>query len=306
MIQRLARNGSSAPRRLADPEALREIAERCAAGDAIDPQLSDRFSRVLHDLRIGGTWKRTNRGRLARTEEVLCAHLPSRFRGDIALLDLGASDGVTTVELVRALRAAFGGNVQAHLADRDLWLFRYRRGAVVEYRAGDGEPILVRVGPFALRLARPRGNAGGTDPLSQWYLKLHRLRRAMALDGRISLINPLAQGERGVTAIQMDCLVREESLVDRMSIVRASNLLNRDYFNAAQIDRALLHIHSYLRPGGCLVVSRNHDEEGGEIEHGSLWTKTGSGFSRIANFGRGSEIGDQIDRWRVGDCQPAR
>jgi hypothetical protein len=305
MIQRLARHGA-APGRLADPELLREIAERCAALDTADPQLCDRFSLILRDLRIGGTWKRTNRGRLVKTEEILCAHLPPRLREDIVLLDLGASDGVTTVELVRALRAAFGGKVRAYLADRDLWLYRCRRGGLVEYRAGDGEPILARLGPFALRLARQRGNAPGTDRLARSYLALDRLRRRMRPDGRISLVNPLVKHEPGITAIRVDCLAREQSLVDRVSIVRASNILNRDYFTGAQIDQALAHVHAYLRPGGCLVVSRNHDEAGAEIEHGSLWSRTRSGFSRMADFGKGAEIGGRIDGWRVADYEPAR
>jgi hypothetical protein len=99
-------------------------------------ELSDRFSLILHDLRMGGAWKRTNRGRLKRTEEMLCAHIPPEPRQGVTLLDIGASDGITTVEAVRALRQAFGSEVYAFLADRDLWLLRYRRGPIFEYRAG--------------------------------------------------------------------------------------------------------------------------------------------------------------------------
>ena len=68
----------------------------------------------------------------------------------------GASDGITTVEAVRALRKAFGDGVQAILADRNIWLMRYRRGLVVEYRAADGEPIMARLGRIACRLSEQR------------------------------------------------------------------------------------------------------------------------------------------------------
>src|SRR5947207_3104282 len=128
---------------MSDPDTLVELSARASQSGSSAGELADRFSLILHDLRMAGAWKRTNRQRLKRTEEMLCAHLSPQLRHDVAFLDIGASDGITTIEALRALRQAFGQNVHAYLADVNLSLLRYRRGPIVEYRASDGEPIMV-------------------------------------------------------------------------------------------------------------------------------------------------------------------
>ncbi len=286
---------------LANPDALLDIAQQeCPRGPSAE-ELSDRFSLILHDLRMGGVWKRTNRGRLKRTEEVLCAHIPPGLRQGLILLDIGASDGITTVEAVRALRHAFGIEVHAFLADRDVWLLRYRRGPIVEYRAADGEPVMVRLGPLGVRLAKHRREAQAEiNPLARRYLRLNRFRRSMQLDARISLVNPISRSEAGITILQLDCLVRSESLIGCISAVRASNVLNLGYFSPQQIRDAVGHIYSYLREGGCFVASRNDDQPESDAENGSVWQKEGRRFRWLKDFGTGSEIKSVVDGWSLG------
>jgi hypothetical protein len=284
---------------LADPDALLAIERTARSGTPIDA-LADRFSLVLHDLRVGGTWKRTNRGRLARTEEILCTHTPPGLRDPFILLDVGASDGTTTIEAVRTLQHTLGGDVRAYLADRELWLLRYRRGPIVEYRASDGEPVMIRLGPFGLRLAQPRRETRERgDALARGYLKLGRFRESMRLDARISLVNPLARHEPAITIRQFDCFARDEALAGQISAIRASNVLNLGYFRPQQINDAVGHLHSYLKDGGCLVVSRNADQADGEIENGSVWQREPHRFRHLEDFGSGSEIKSVVDGWSL-------
>jgi hypothetical protein len=284
---------------LADPDALLAIERTARSGTPIDA-LADRFSLVLHDLRVGGTWKRTNRGRLMRTEEMLCKHTLPGLRDLFILLDVGASDGTTTIGAVRALQDAFGALVRAYLADRDLWLLRYRRGPIVEYRASDEEPVMVRLGPFGLRLAQPRRETRERgDALARGYLKFGRFRKLMRLDDRISLVNPLARREPAITIRQFDCFARDETLAGQISAIRASNVLNLGYFSPAQITDAVGHFHCYLLDGGCLVVSRNADQSDRETENGSVWRKEADRFRLIEDFGSGSEIKSVVDGWRL-------
>jgi hypothetical protein len=286
---------------LADPDGLLEIARHPEPAGGSGAEQSDRFSLILHDLRMGGAWKRTNRGRLRQTEEMLCAYVPPELHRGLTFLDIGASDGITTVEAVRALRRAFGDEVRAILADRDLWLLRYRRGAVVEYRAAGGEPIMARLGRFGVRLAaQRRGSHSDTNPLARLYLGLGRFRAAMRRDARISLVHPAARSEPGITTVELDCLVWEEWLKDRVAAIRASNVLNLGYFGSPQIRLAVGHLHGYLQEGGCLVVSRNHDQCGGEAENGSVWLKDGRRFRWVRDFGAGSEIKPVVDDWPFG------
>lgn len=284
---------------LCDPDTLLEIAEQASRSGADIDDLAERFSLILHDLRMGGAWKRTNRGRLPRTEEMLRAHIAPALGEELVFLDIGASDAVTTVEALRALRAAFGDRVHAYAADVNLWLLRYRYGPTVEYRAGDGEPIMVRLGPFGLRLARQRhGLAQRRGIFAGLYLGWHWLRREMELDARISLVNPIARRDAGLELLELDCLRREERLRERVSAIRASNVLNLGYFTPAQIRLAVGHFHFYLREGGCLVISQNGDGARGEAENGTVWLKRAKGFRRAEDFGRGSEIAALVDEWQ--------
>jgi hypothetical protein len=286
---------------LYNPDVLLALGERAGQGHPQSGETADRFSAVLHDLRMAGAWKRTNRRRLQRTEAMLCAHIGPALRGDLTFLDIGASDGVTTIEAVHALRQAFGLAVRAYVADLNLWLLRYRYGPIVEYRAGDGEPIMVRIGCVGIRLARSRRGAARPDynPLAQLYLRCRRLRRAMRQDAAISLVNPLARGEPGVEVIELDCLRRDEGLVGRFAAVRASNVLNLGYFDPPRISQAIGHLHAYLRDGGCLVVSRNADGPAGETENGSVWRRTAERFRWVEDFGAGSEVKALVDDWRA-------
>lgn len=298
MIQVIASNvRPSSPllnrRFLANPDVLLQVADG-NGNAALD---ADTFSLVMHDLRMGGTWKKTGRGRLKETERVLCAALKGKH--SIAFLDIGASDGITTWEAVQSFRQALGADVSAWLADVNLYLHRFRKGPLVEYRATDGEPIMARVGRLGLRLAKHRpALRQSPDPLVTLYLRLTVVRRTMKEDARIPLIHPLARAERAITPIEMNCLERYDFLRDSVDAVRASNVLNHGYFTPGQIASAVSHLHTYLRDGGCLVVSRNIDVGGKELECGTIWRKNGSQFDWIEDFGQGSEVREIVNNWR--------
>ncbi len=289
-------------RLLFNPESLAELAHRYGSGNGGASELSDQFSLALHDMRMGGTWKRTNRGRLARAEKALCNHLVRGTSGDVTVIDLGASDGVTTLDLLEALERCFGSNnTRVYLTDLNLWLLRYCKGPITEYRAADGEPVLARFGRFALRLSSQRHNMQqGGDPLVRCYLACRALRRSMRFEGKIALVNPQVSQQRGIIVRELNCLVHAPSLVDVASAVRASNVLNRDYFSDVEVNLALTNIHSYLKDAGLFVVSRNVDAAGGEIENGSAWRKEARGFACVEDFGAGSEMRDVVDSWRLG------
>ena len=283
---------------LANPDSLLKIEQSVGQPFAPTDALSDRFSLVLHDLRMSGVWKRTNRGRLKRSEQVICAHADQDRARGLTFLDIGASGGITTVEAVRTFREKFAGGVHAFLTDLNLWLLRYRRGPIVEYRAVNGEPIMARLGPLGIRLAsQRRATALDGNPLTRFYLSREGLRRSMQLDARISLVHPIARNEPDITIMELDCLVYSEALRDRITAVRASNVLNFGYFDAPQICRALGYLHCYLQDGGCLVISKANGQQSDESENGTVWRKEGRRFRWLEDFGSGSEIRSVVDGW---------
>jgi len=285
------------PGRLADPDLLLKIIETAEPDQEYKNDLSQLFSQVLHDVRMGGAWKRTGPRRLARTEQMFLKHLAPAHRHNVTLLDLGASDGITTLELLHAFRVAGYGEVRAHATDLNLWLYRFRLGPLVEYRAGDGEPIMVRLGPLGLRLAKHRREIDESDVFSAWYLRSKSFRDAMRMDTRITLVNPLVRSEPSIIVSELNCLERNDIFVNKFAAARASNVLNLGYFGPAQIASAIAHLHAYLYQDGCLVVSRNVDTPVGEVEDGSVWLKRVNRFEHVTDFGSGSEVKAIVDNW---------
>jgi len=287
-------------RLLIDPESLVSLAAHARDATRADI-VNDVFSAALHEMRIGGTWKRTRRGRLQQTERVLGKLLAGADRRPVELLDLGASDGITTLDLLNALKDRLGGAVRVVLADKSLWLVRFRRGCLVEYRASNGEPVLLKLGPFGLRLARQRqALAQGGDPLATLYLRATTFRSRFRESGRISLLNPALQAEPTIVPIEMDLLIERPELTGKFDAVRASNVLNLSYFTREELRVAVGNIFGLLRAGGCLVVSRNDDDPaGGESERGTAWQKEENRFVPRDSFGGGSEIADIVGAWRA-------
>jgi hypothetical protein len=283
---------------LANPDLLLKIERAAAQSLAPADALSDRFSLVLHDLRMAGVWKRTNPGRLKRSEQMICTHTAAEPARGLTFLDIGASDGITTVEAVRTFRKAFAGEVHAFLTDLNLWLLRYRRGPIVEYRAANGEPIMARLGPLGVRLAKQRqATSSDGNILTRFYLAREEFRRSMQLDARISLVHPVARNEPDITIMELDCLVCNEELRNRITAVRASNVLNLSYFDTPQICRALGCLHHYLKEGGCLVISKADGRQSPESENGTIWRKEGRRYRWLEDFGSGSEIRSVVDGW---------
>lgn len=287
----------------ANPERLRGVArEWRTASPAARARLAAEFSDIVRDIRVRGVWKRTAPGRLRESERALCAVLAPRGDSAVHVLDLGASDGVTTVELVRALRTAGAVRVHAVAADRDLVLVPHRRGPVVEYRATDGEPVLLAVGRLAVRLPRSEHRWHVVSTLvARAYLRwAGRFRRSLTAAEPISLLSPVvAADEPSIEVVVMDCLVEHADFHGRFDAIRASNLLNPRNFTVAQLRSVLVFCHRYLRDGGCVVVSRNEARAGGEVERGAVWARTPTGFQPSDRFNGGSEIDALVESIHV-------
>lgn len=277
----------------ADLEGLERLAAAYTAGpdEAARARVSSEFSRILDDLCIDGSWKRTLPRRLQRSESVLCRLLRADSPGEtLDVLDLGASDGITTVELLHALRRAGMAGARLHLADLTLTLHCYGAGALVEYRTARGEAVLARLGRLGLRLPRsPRRFDGLSTLLARLYLSLASIRARLQETGTISLINPTVRAEPDLAAFEFDVLGRDDALGGGFDAIRASNVLNKENFTQNQLLCALGKLNAYLREGGYLLVSRS-DIAAGEIERGSVWRRRGPGFIPVEDFGGGSEI----------------
>jgi hypothetical protein len=258
------------------------------------------FTRAVSSIRVGHIHKLTASERLAETARSLARHLKGRGRVEIQLLDVGGSDGTTTLDAVEDLSRALRLPVFATLIDRYVRLERRRDGWLREYCMSDGSPVMLRIGPLGLQLSSIESTR---NPVSRWlgraYLR-HRERCGLPeLDATFPLIHPAVSGNERIRLIEWNVLDANPELRARFDAVRASNILNEDYFSHKEIECVLTHIHGYLVEDGLLLVSRNHLEEGVEIERGSVWRKTHDGFLRVDDFGSGSYVACIVDALEV-------
>jgi SAM-dependent methyltransferase len=186
--------------------------------------------------------------------------------------------------------------------DRYVRLERRRDGWLREYCMTDGSPVLLRLGPFGLQLSSVESTR---DPISRRlgiaYLERRRRRGLPELDRTYPLIHPIVTADERVVIVEWSALERKMDFGCQFDAIRASNILNENYFSRKEIECVLSHLHTYLIPGGWLVVSRNHPERDVESEHGSLWRQTKAGFERLVDFGSGSYVAHIVDEFAAAE-----
>jgi hypothetical protein len=285
---------------VSDLDRLGEIATAArTASDSDLVQLSEEFTSIITHLRIGSFHKRTGSGRLGETERVLTHHLKA-ISGEIEILDVGASDGVTTRQLVEALEKALGSRCRAIAMDLYQTLVVFEGGGRKEYRTPDGMPVMVRNGRFALPLPASRDSR---DFVRNWMARRYMADRsnvaAMHETGKLRLVSPWVQRSQNIKTLERSILVEDLSWLGRFHAIRASNVLNPRFFTPEERGKIFGYCHGYLKEGGLLLISRNHIEAGRETERGTLWRRTSEGFETIEQFGGGSEIQADVSIFRV-------
>jgi SAM-dependent methyltransferase len=281
-----------------DPEQLADLERSLSQPSREAEERIAQFSSVVSSIRVGAIHKLTRPGRLRECDRVLAEAVETRGLDELRFLDIGASDGTTTLDTVRTLAEQLARPVRATLIDRYLRLLRYGNGPLREYRSPDGSPVMLRLGRVGLQLSSIESTR---DPVSRWlgrcYLRRTQLRERLPLTATLDLVSPAVR-QAGIGLLEANILERQAALAGAFDAIRASNVLNLDYFSTSELEQALRHIHAYLSPDGILVLSRNHLEEGG-IERGSAWRRTAAGFARLCDFRGGSYLASVVDALRI-------
>jgi len=242
------------------------------------------------------TFKKTGAGRFAELDAKLLQILSSGKTRHGALLDIGVSSGITTLELADALAAA--GHV-FRITATDLSLDAY----IVEVMSGcralvdrSGHPLQYEIygrtmRPWRRRLDYVSGMIAVRGAANR--ILAPRARSALAA-GRVlnsvRLISPRLEKRRDITVQEDDVTASNIGFVGRFDIVRAANILNRDYFDEATLRRAIGNVTRYLSgPGALLLVARTH----GDGRHDATIFEVAAdcrSFVVVDRFGQGSEV----------------
>jgi SAM-dependent methyltransferase len=282
---------------LLSPECLDRLNQQALAENPSFKKISGDFSLAVSEIRIGGTYRKTNPNRLRQSTPILLDLLVQKNVESPLILDLGISDGILTLELFEKLSEKYP-KTKIYAADINLSLERFRYGFLLEYRAENGEPILVKFGGLGLQLAKHRHEFDfAISYLAQKYLNWHSLRQKLRPDGLISLLNPFVLKSKNIVPIKLDCLEYTPEFENLFDAIRAGNILNLSYFPRNQINTAVAHIFKYLKNGGVLIVSKNESIDSADTENGSVWLKQSEGFVWQTDFGHGSEIKNIVNEF---------
>lgn len=254
-----------------DPGAL-------VAGVALTPP---EFSRYLSTIKFGTTFKSTFPGRHANSNRLLA----EVFRGQRpTILDIGASDGSTSIDLIRALGESFE---RYYVTDHNISI-EYGadgRGATF-FRDREGRCILC-----STRRLIVYSDVEGAPPPMRWAVDaLLRGARGVSHWSELLLVQPslveLAAKDPRVVIQRYDLFTTWPEPVP--DLIKIANVLNRAYFSETRIAEVLLRKSEMLREGGRLLLLDNRGE--GEEERYSLMRKVDGRMVREQIFRGGCEV----------------
>ncbi|MEA2345390.1 MAG: hypothetical protein QOF63_3559 [Thermoanaerobaculia bacterium] len=268
---------------LGDPSRLTFLANQYSRVPIDErPSIAAEYSRCVSALKFGKTYKTTAAARLPRSEAVLEAHLARLGAGHV-VVDLGASDGNTSVDLYERIQSHVRRFIATDLNDSIL-SYSYRKGVAIV--SPSGEPM-VDVTPYLLWYA----DVAGANWICRGLVKRRVERFPHSSEpARIRLLNPrfldLLSRDPKVEFLRHDMF---EPLPVTATAVRVSNVLNLLYFGTDQITAALRTICLNLADEGLLLISRDSGDAGLE-EHGTLFQKSGGRLAIVDTIGSGSEV----------------
>ena len=250
-----------------------------------------------------GTFKLTAKSRFAEIERTFGGCFAERAGHIRAALDVGVSSGITTIEFADFLRAHGG---KAHWTATDLYVRAHIVNPVPWLRVladPHGWPLQYDVGGVAIRPWIRRLDYATLAFIPRMVARKILRRRALALiqqgqSKAVQLISRRLTGRDDVELVEDDITERRPSFTGQFDLVRAANILNRNYFPLEDLQRAIGNIHDYLRgPGALFLVTRT---DAASRNAGSLLELThDSTFRVIDRIGGGSEIEDLVRGFRA-------
>lgn len=262
------------PIRGAWPAAFERWASRYHWADpavVLDPEVGpDQFCTAMNAFTVGTTIKITRRDRHPGVDRLLLDNVDVT---DATILDIGASDGSTSVDLIDKM-PGFRAYVIA-----DLYLYVQARtvGSRTLFYEPGGECVMVTGDRMVGWPARSRMVGALYRPL------ISRADRRGDCPVPVLLLNPRARSlihsDPRVTAAVHD--VFQPWNGPRPDVIKVANLLRRDYFDDTAISAALRSVLGALGPGGHLLLANNPPVKGVPSQ-GGLYRKQDDTFVPVA------------------------
>ncbi|MGA2962921.1 MAG: hypothetical protein ABSD96_14680 [Candidatus Korobacteraceae bacterium] len=280
----------------------------------------ERFETVIRNVRhSSGVCRTTYRSRLDDLDALVQRVLERAFPSDRALElhDLGASDGLLSIDWAERVRAAFP---QSRMTASDLILYFteavWKSGETYILEPG-GKPIQYIRPPFVVSIDIPESPVYPLNVLARALGR--RLLRDLSSccgdvrwDGvpddrvirhggwtfrQIPLVHPVALScvrSGHFRMIQADAF---SPLPGKYDVVRAMNLYQPSVFSPSRIHEGLRVALNSLVDGGILIAGRTIEREGRRNDV-SISQKTGGRARVLEHLGRGFEFEDYVTTYQ--------
>ncbi|MDZ7627744.1 MAG: hypothetical protein U5J99_04950 [Parvularculaceae bacterium] len=270
--------------------------------DTTGQESAENETRFFRSLKVRNrNSKQTQLGRLDALNETAVELLTGPERRISAVLDVGISSGVTTVELFESLNCA--GLTPAIVAtDLSIYASIVHLSQNVRVLVDSAGDVLqydifgLAIRPWRRRLDSFTGMALVKSFIEHLYSE--RARKAAVEGGerrdRVALINPRLAANKSIEVCEDDLLLRNPAFAKRFDFIRAANVLNREYFDEATLARAIDTLKSYLSgPGAIILIVRTNDQTG---HHGAFYELLSDNRLGVLHIvGDGSELASLID-----------
>ncbi len=241
------------------------------------------FREAMSSIYVGGTIKITGATRHPETDQLLLDHVDL---SSADIVDIGASDGSTSLDLIRRLPDFSSFTI----ADLYLRLRAVDVGSHTFLFTDDDTCVLV-VGRRAM------GWPAESRAVGLLYRGLVRRASARLPEAReVTLLNPdvrrLMVSDPRVKALVHD--IFEPWPGQAPDLIKVANLLRRLYFSDEDLLRALGVLHDSLPEGGHLMIVDN-PRLSDPTPRAGIWARQGKGFVDVASVGE-PEIADLVAR----------
>lgn len=249
------------------------------------------FTRLVSAIKVGPTWKTSAPGRHREADQAALAALATSRP---TVLDMGAADGVTSLELMELMGMDFA---QFFVTDHLPEVLAVGSGDIIYFYSPDGKLLLA---------ATPRWVAytgwEGANLLSRWLAG--RVLAAAPGPGRARLVSLLQPELRDLASRDSRVVLQLHDVFapwpgPRADLVKAANLLNPDYFSQAQLSLALRHLGRALQPGGLLLLADNETGPEGRLYY-SLLRRVGNALEVVDERHGGARAGHLARQMRLG------
>lgn len=247
----------------------------------------EKFSKAMETFKFKQVVKQTGAERHSRTQTFLKEWIKTLEKSPV-ILDIGASDGSTSLRLMDLIDDAFN---KYYVTDYNISCDYFSTAGYTYFFNQESECFLVASNKFVFY------------PSDKWlfdFLFKKQINRIASTDRKeLLLINRnlqnKSQKDERIEIMQHN--IFEPWAREKADIIIVANLLNRYYFKDEEIVKALERCYEAMSDGAILAIIRNlPTEEGGEVEKANIYRKNVSSqsFESIHEINGGIEFSELL------------